>query len=259
MSEAQSSARREVLGRLYGVLVAALAMLYALGGWACLKFIRSPYRSWRFAHRAIRTFMRGVGIGLVIEGNLEWPQYESVVIVANHSSFLDGIALVGSFPDLVCIVVASEFAPRPFVSSVLKRLGVEFVHRGDSQQVSRDTRRLLRRLRNGDRLLIFPEGSLDQCSGLRPLQVGAFFLAAQTGAPVVPLGIVGSDTVLWPGKCLPSRGTIEVRVGEPVPPIGTRRRDLVWLSERIRKQLLQLSGLADLGRARSKDPGQGWS
>jgi 1-acyl-sn-glycerol-3-phosphate acyltransferase len=218
--------------------------------------MRSPHRRWRFAHRAIRTFARGAGIRIEVEGDLAWPLYGSVVVVANHGSFLDGIALVGSFPEPISPVAASEFARRPFVGSVLKRVGSEFVHRGDPVQVSRDTRHLLQRLRNQGRLLIFPEGSLDERSGLRPFEVGAFFLAAQTGSPVVPLGVVGSGTVLRPGRYLPSRGTIEVKVGEPVLPIGTRRRDLDWLSECVRDQLLALSGLADLESGRPEDPGE---
>ncbi len=254
MIEAGSSARRSVPGRLYGVLVAALALPYGFVCWACLRVVRSPHRRWRFAYRAIRTFARAVGVRLVTEGDLEWPPYEAAVVIANHSSFLDGIVLVGSIPEPVCVVAASEFARRPFVGAVLKRLGAEFIHRGDSQQVSRDTRNLLRRLREGDRLLIFPEGSLDERSGLRPFQLGAFFLAAQAGVPVVPLGVVGSGTVLWPGRYLPSRGTIEVRVGELVLPVGRRREDLLRLSECARNQLLQLSGLADLRGVPSAGP-----
>lgn len=187
---------------------------------------------------------------------MAWPRHNSVVVVANPSSFLDAISFVGSFPQPIRPVAASEFARRPFVGSVLKRIGTEFVHRGGPQQVSRDTRHLLPMLRNGDRLLIFPKRSLDERSGLRPFQVGAFFLAAQTGSPVVPLGVVGSGSVFRPGRYLPSRGTIEIRVGEPVLPVGTRRRDLEWLSESARKQLLQLGGLADLGAARPDEPGE---
>lgn len=231
---------------LYGVLVAILALPCGLVCWACLRMIRSPRRRWRFAYHAIRMFTRGVGIRLVIEGSPEWPSYPAVVVVANHSSFLDGIALVGSFPEPVCIVAASEFASRLFVGTVLKRLGAEFVHRGDPQRVSRDIRCLLQKLREGKRLLIFPEGSLDECSGLRPFQRGAFFLAAQAGVPVVPLGVVGSGTVLRPGRYLPNRGTIEVRVGEPVLSAGKRREDLVQLSDCVRSELLRFSGLVDL-------------
>jgi 1-acyl-sn-glycerol-3-phosphate acyltransferase len=190
-------------------------------------------------------FARRVGIGLEVEGDLEWPQFPSVVIVANHSSFLDSIALVGSFPEPVYFVAASEFSSRPFVGSVLTRLGVEFVHRDAPLLATRDTRRLLRRLRDGERLMIFPEGSLDERPGLRPFEPGAFYLSARTGSPIVPIGIVGSGTVLSPGQHLPTRGRIEVHVGTPVIPVGSRREDLVWLSEQARTQLLQLSGLTD--------------
>lgn len=154
MSGAQSSIRRHVLDRLYGISVVALALPCGLACWACLKVMGSPYRRWRFAHHAIRTFACGVGIRIVVEGELAWPRHNSVVVVANHSSFLDAISFVGSFPQPIRPVAASEFARRPFVGSVLKRIGTEFVHRGDPQQVSRDTRHLLQMLRNGDRLLI---------------------------------------------------------------------------------------------------------
>jgi 1-acyl-sn-glycerol-3-phosphate acyltransferase len=232
---------------MFKPVVGASAVLCGFGCWAGLRVIRSQDGRWRFAHRAVRRFARRVGVGLEIEGDLEWPQFSSVVIVANHSSFVDSIALVGSFPEPVYFVAASEFSGRPFVGSVLTRLGVEFVHRDAPMQATRDTRQLLRRLRDGDRLVIFPEGSLGERHGLRKFQPGAFYLSARTASPIVPIGIVGSDTVLPPGRHLPTRGKIEVHVGTPVIPIGTRPRDLGWLSEQTRAQLLQLSRLPDLG------------
>jgi 1-acyl-sn-glycerol-3-phosphate acyltransferase len=222
------------------------AVINAFWCWICLRIIRSSQRRWYFAHRAVRRFARRAGVALEVEGDLDWRQFTSVVIVANHSSFLDSVALVGSFPEPVRFVAASEFSRRPFVGSVLKRLGVEFVHRDVPLQATRDARQLLRRLRKGDRLVIFPEGSLDERPGLRPFQLGAFYLAARTGSPIVPVGIVGSKRVLWPGRLLPSRGTILVRVGSPVMPVGSRQRDLVWLSEQVRTRLLELTGLEDL-------------
>jgi 1-acyl-sn-glycerol-3-phosphate acyltransferase len=74
------------------------------------------------------------------------------------------------------------------------------------------------RLRDGDRLLIFPEGTFGRAPGLLPFRLGAFRAAVDAGRPIVPLAIDGTRHVLRDGTWLFRHGPITVTIGAPVEP-----------------------------------------
>ena len=73
-------------------------------------------------------------------------------------------------------------------------------------------------LERGDVLIVFPEGARQEGPKLQPLFVGVAWLSAKTGAPVVPLGIGGSQKVMPIGKIMPRPHRIRMILGEPMPP-----------------------------------------
>lgn len=76
-------------------------------------------------------------------------------------------------------------------------------------------------LERGDVLIVFPEGARQEGPKLQPLFVGVAWLSAKTGAPVVPLGIGGSQKVMPIGKIMPRPHRIRMILGEPMPPPET--------------------------------------
>ena len=76
-------------------------------------------------------------------------------------------------------------------------------------------------LERGDVLIVFPEGARQEGPKLQPLFIGVAWLSAKTGAPVVPLGIGGSQKVMPIGKIMPRPHRIRMILGEPMPPPQT--------------------------------------
>lgn len=76
-------------------------------------------------------------------------------------------------------------------------------------------------LERGDVLIMFPEGARQEGSKLQPLFEGVAWLSAKTGAPVVPIGIGGSQKVMPIGKIMPRPHRIRMILGEPMPPPET--------------------------------------
>jgi 1-acyl-sn-glycerol-3-phosphate acyltransferase len=72
----------------------------------------------------------------------------------------------------------------------------------------------IRVVKNGGAVLIFPEGSRSPDGTLQPAQPGIGMIAAKTGAPVVPVKILGSFKALPRDKPIPRIVSIEVRIGE---------------------------------------------
>jgi 1-acyl-sn-glycerol-3-phosphate acyltransferase len=97
---------------------------------------------------------------------------------------------------------------------VLSSFGVFPVHRSGTDRES--VRRAEDVLRQGHLLVMFPEGSRRSGDEIGELMEGVAFLAARTGAPIVPVGIFGSDQAMPKGSVFPKPRAITVSVGEPI-------------------------------------------
>ena len=147
-----------------------------------------------------------------------------MIIAANHASNLDAVVLgAWLMPALgrrIHWLGKKELFDWPVVGWAARNGGVHPVDRGAADV---EAFRLARRiLDEGHVLFVFPEGTRSRDGALHEARDGVAVLALRTGAPIVPVGIAGSNGV-WPrGQKLPHPGgRVTVRVGQAVPP---RRR-----------------------------------
>jgi len=140
------------------------------------------------------------------------------VVVANHASYLDGVALFAALPPCFGCVIAREMDHVPLAGLLLRRIGSHFVDRGGAAQGKRDARALLREARAGGAMAFFPEGTFHHEPGLARFRPGAFVIAANGSLPVVPVAIRGTRHALPPGTLLPLPGRIDVELAAPLPP-----------------------------------------
>jgi 1-acyl-sn-glycerol-3-phosphate acyltransferase len=154
-----------------------------------------------------------------VEGALhEIPSEGPVIVAANHASNLDAVVL-GSWliPRMgrrLQWLGKKELFAWPVVGFLAAHGGV---HPVDRSRADVEAYRLARRiLDEGHVLFVFPEGTRSPDGALQEGRDGVASLALRTGAPIVPVGIAGSDRV-WPrGKRLPRPGgRVTVRVGSP--------------------------------------------
>jgi 1-acyl-sn-glycerol-3-phosphate acyltransferase len=139
-------------------------------------------------------------------------------VVANHSSYLDGMILTAALPPRFTFVIKHEMSRFPFAGYLLRRIGSEFVKRDDSRQINNVTRRLYKAAGAGDALAFFPEGTFDNLPGLRRFHPGAFAAAWHAELPIVPVVIFGARAKLPARVWLPAPGALSVAVGEPIYP-----------------------------------------
>lgn len=179
--------------------------LFAPLGWLAALLITGKQRQWRILHYLAQGFLRSARIPLSVYGNTNL-QGRHCIFVSNHASYLDGLVLVAAIPFYTTFIAKGELRSR-FISKVfLNRMGAIFVERFDKKSSVADARRLAQRSRNGDPLLLFPEGTLTRIPGLLPFHMGAFVTAVEAEIPVVPIVIEGTRSVLRSGTWLPRRG-----------------------------------------------------
>lgn len=172
----------------------------------------------RDASRALaRGFFRFSGLGFRVDGLDRLPERSSVV-VANHSSYIDGPLLYAALPSRFGFVIKKEIAKLPLARWLLHRLGHELVDRHNKSESAKDTRRILKAAFSGDSVAFFPEGTFTATPGLARFHSGAFVTASKAGMPVVPVVIHGARRVLPSETWLPRRGPLHVEILEALPP-----------------------------------------
>lgn len=161
-----------------------------------------------------------------------------LIVVANHASFLDALVLSAVLPPRFAYAAKQELLQKPLAAIPLRRLGSAFVERFDSARGVEDTRALEARVRAGESMVFFPEGTFESEPGLLPFRLGAFVLAARTGRPVLPVALTGTRTLLRGMSWRPHYSPLEVRIGTPLPAQGEPWEAALQLRDRARRQIL---------------------
>jgi 1-acyl-sn-glycerol-3-phosphate acyltransferase len=168
------------------------------------------------------------------------------VIVSNHASYLDPIPLMAALDLDYAFAIKREAFSWPLLGRIFRRLGHVPVDRENVEESAQSMEALRKALASGRSLVLFPEGTFARATGLLPFKLGAFQLAAEAGAPVVPVALVGLRRLLRDGTWIPRRVPVAVQVAEPLNPAGTFS-ELAQVREEAAEILARLSGEPRLG------------
>ena len=171
---------------------------------------------------------------------------EPCVVVANHTSYIDGLIMTAVLPPRFSFVIKKEMNTVPVANWLLRRIGSEFVERNNQRRGALDARRVLRRAEGGQALAFFPEGTFSRERGLLKFHTGAFTTAARMGWPVVVAVIRGARDIMPAHRALPRPGTITVDFIEVLRPPGADRDAANQLRDRCRAVMLAALGEPDL-------------
>jgi 1-acyl-sn-glycerol-3-phosphate acyltransferase len=183
-----------------------------------------------------------------VEGAENIPLTGPVLIAPVHRSNLDFAFTLFISPRKVFFMAKEGiFHWKPF-ASLLTRLGAFPV---DRAKADRESLRLAEQvLRQGQALVLFPEGTRKFGPAIEPLQDGAMFIAARTGASVVPVGIAGTDLVMPPGAKFPRFKRITIVVGAPIaPPVSEGRVSRTQITEKTEELRAALEAVYEKSRA----------
>ena len=147
------------------------------------------------------------------------PTTGSVLVVANHTSYLDPPLLACGMPRPVLFLAQKGLAKFLPLRWWLRKAGVGLI---DRNAPSKDVLRTLSdALTNGACVAMFPEGTRSADGLVAPFRSGVEFLVRRTGAPVLPVGIQGAFEAFPRGANFPRPKKCIVRVGD------------LWTSERV--------------------------
>jgi 1-acyl-sn-glycerol-3-phosphate acyltransferase len=155
------------------------------------------------------------------------------ILVANHVSWFDVLALAAALPGRYLFVAKRELEKIPLFAHAARSCGHIFIDRRDRNRAVESLETARERLdEESPTIIMFPEGTRSPTGALQPFKKGAFVLAIQTGVDIVPAAISGSREVMRKHSLLIRPGTIRVRFGDPIHVAGLDLDDRNQLTAR---------------------------
>ena len=205
-----------------------------------------------------RAFVRSGGWKLHVEGMENLPS-GGAILVANHQSIVDIPMLLSAFPRPVGFLAKRELGEIPLFGKAMAAAGNLFVDRYDPRDAVRMLRDAGARLRDGRLVVVFPEGTRSGDGSIGEFQLGAFYLAQKSGAPVVPVYLDGGDRAIPKGGyCVRAAGLL-VRVLPQLSPGegagGSKERIAAAVRGRILQECARTAATATEGDIPGSTPG----
>jgi 1-acyl-sn-glycerol-3-phosphate acyltransferase len=202
--------------------------------------IRTMY-SW--AMFAMRAGIRVGGIRVVIEGQENIPLGESCIFLSNHVSNLDPPILLPAIPGMCSVFLKKSLMKIPLVGIAMRMAKYVPVSRGHSRAEAEQSVAIAAdALRSGMHIFIFPEGTRSSDGNLLPFKKGAFFLAADTNAPMVPIVIKGTAQMMRKGSMKIFPGVATVRFLPALRPQNFDSREALMETVRLEMQAALAEG-----------------
>jgi 1-acyl-sn-glycerol-3-phosphate acyltransferase len=192
-----------------------------------------------------------------IEGLSNIPPSGPVIVASNHLSFADSMVIPIVVPRKVVFLAKEDYFTGTGVKGALVRgwfegIGMVPVDRDDTRSALASLDIALDVLGRGEAFGIYPEGARSRDGRLYRGRTGVAHLALTTGAPVVPVGLIGTERLQPVGATVPRLARVTIRFGTPIDvggrfdgvPLGRARREV---TDEVMAAIHALSGqpLAD--------------
>ena len=200
-------------------------------------------RVYPFLRWLVRTINRLV-FRVTVDGPGRVPEEGPVIIAPVHRSFIDFFVASEATRRRLYYMTKDSMWENRLLARMIPALGGFPVNREAADREA--LHRAQQVLEAGDVLIMFPEGTRRDGLVVQDLHEGVAFLAARTGATIVPVGIGGSASVMPKGTHVPRPHHIHLVVGEPIvvpAPEGASRvprSRIRTLSEQLTAELQEL-------------------
>jgi 1-acyl-sn-glycerol-3-phosphate acyltransferase len=220
-------------------------------------------KSGRVQHRTVALWagvlLRLYGVSVTVSGLERLDRSRPRIYAANHLSALDIPVLYRYLPFQFRIIAHRLVFRVPLVGWHLRAAGQLMIDPGSIALSRRALREAIGTLRQGMPLVVFPEGERSPTGEMLPFRRGAFYVAVQAQADIVPVAILGTYQAFPIGSAHLRPGRLQLIIGDAIPVAGYTRGDLQVLAERTQAAVAELLQSAEqrqksAGRPRAAVP-----
>jgi 1-acyl-sn-glycerol-3-phosphate acyltransferase len=197
-----------IIGIPYTLLVGDISLLYRVAMWIT------------------NAGVRAAGIKIEISGLENIPAGRSCIFMSNHVSNLDPPVVLPLLPGRSSVLLKQELMNIPILGKAMRLAKFVPVARGsrrDAAQASVEA--AADALRSGLHILVYPEGTRSPDGRLSAFKKGPFFLAKETQAPIIPIALSGTQTMMRKGSNAITPGLARIRVLPAIEPSKYHTRE----------------------------------
>jgi 1-acyl-sn-glycerol-3-phosphate acyltransferase len=220
---------------LYLLVFIPVTGLFALSASICTLFDSSG-RSYAFHARLWARFGLALNNTPVKMRGAEHLPDGPFILMSNHQSNFDILALIATIPHRVYWIAKKELFDIPLFGSSMRRGGYIPLDRSDGRKALKSMENAAAIIRKGSSVVMFPEGTRSRDGQLLPFKRGGFMLAVRAGVPVIPVTINGSGKVNPGGRVKLYSGGITLTLHPRVtlPEAMKKGEAELWLMETVR-------------------------
>lgn len=228
----------------WSLTLAGILLLFgALPAMIVLQIVNRRMKLYRLCVWGSKTWIRGSGINVKVSGEENLEENKSYIFVANHRSYIDTTALFAYAGKRIGLIAKKEVLKVPVLGQGMSFIDFVAIDRSNPER-ARQTMETVRRIVGGGYSFgIFAEGTRAMPGELLPFKKGAFHVALQTGAAIVPVAIKNTDYLMGKKTGVVNPGTMEIVLLPPIETSGkTIENDLPELLKKTRAAIAEELG-----------------
>jgi 1-acyl-sn-glycerol-3-phosphate acyltransferase len=239
----KESNKSRVMGKLrywWCWFVAALLLL-VIGGPTIPTFWILNRKRWLypFALFGARTWLKACGARVQVTGLENLKEGESYVFISNHRSYLDTATLFAFTSRRIGLVAKKELLKAPILGQGMGFVNIIAIDRSNAEKALQSMRKAREVMDDGYSFGVFTEGTRAMPGELLPFKKGAFHLALQTDAPIIPVAIKNTDWMMGKKQGVAFPGTIEMVLLPPIETHAAENEDLMAVLRKTREAIAE--------------------
>jgi 1-acyl-sn-glycerol-3-phosphate acyltransferase len=184
---------------------------------------------WAWHYQSLIPFWK-----LHLEGRKKIPWNRPVVLVSNHRSLIDILALYKLRRPFKWTSKTENFR-LPFIGMVLSLTNAIRINRESMRSGAQFLTRAEEEMKKGSSILLFPEGTRSKTKQMRPFKEGAFVLAKRSGSGIIPIVHTGSENTFDRGSwVLKGKAPIFIRVLDEIPASEVEQMEVKAMMQKVR-------------------------
>jgi len=225
--------------------LAAATLLLVVGAPTVVAFWILNRKKWLypFALWGARVWLKACGARIKVSGTENLKDGENYVFISNHRSYLDTATLFAYTTRRIGLVAKKELLKAPVLGQGMGFVNIIAIDRSNAEKALESMRKARAVMDDGYSFGVFTEGTRAMPGELLPFKKGAFHLALQTGAPIIPVAIKNTDWMMGKKNGTAYAGTVEMVLLPAIETKNVETEDLMELLKKTREAIA-----AELGR-----------